>query len=142
MVENNLTEAPFFSTPCLLGPSGIEKVMPFGKYICMYVCICVCLHKCKYMYINIYTYVCYVLVASNKSSLSVIYIYTCIYIYIYMYVYINIYTYIHKHITFRHIISIWDGRFEGHDTRSCWSSEKGSWIRQSQLNAHALWRFG
>jgi malate dehydrogenase len=31
MVENNLTEAPFFSTPCLLGPAGIEQVIPFGK---------------------------------------------------------------------------------------------------------------
>jgi len=30
-VENNLTKAPFFSTPVRLGPNGVEEVMPFGK---------------------------------------------------------------------------------------------------------------
>lgn len=30
-VENNLTKAPFFSTPCRLGPNGVEEVLPFGK---------------------------------------------------------------------------------------------------------------
>lgn len=33
MVENNLTEAPFFATPCLLGPQGVEEVLPFGNKI-------------------------------------------------------------------------------------------------------------
>jgi malate dehydrogenase len=30
-VENNLTKAPFFSTPIRLGPNGVEEVLPFGK---------------------------------------------------------------------------------------------------------------
>ena len=30
-VENNLTSAPFFATPCLLGPNGVEEVRHFGK---------------------------------------------------------------------------------------------------------------
>lgn len=30
-VENNLTPSPFFSTPCRLGPNGVEEVLPFGK---------------------------------------------------------------------------------------------------------------
>lgn len=30
-VENDLTEAPFFSTPVTLGPDGIEKIHPFGE---------------------------------------------------------------------------------------------------------------
>lgn len=30
-VENNLTAAPFFSTPCRLGPNGIEEVLHYGK---------------------------------------------------------------------------------------------------------------
>jgi malate dehydrogenase len=30
-VENNLTEAPFFSTPITLGPNGIEEIHPFGE---------------------------------------------------------------------------------------------------------------
>lgn len=30
-VENKLTAAPFFSTPCRLGPNGVEEVMSFGK---------------------------------------------------------------------------------------------------------------
>jgi malate dehydrogenase len=30
-VENNLTKAPFFSTPVRLGPNGVEEVLPFGK---------------------------------------------------------------------------------------------------------------
>ena len=30
-VENNLTKAPFFSTPIRLGPNGIEEVLSFGK---------------------------------------------------------------------------------------------------------------
>eukprot|EP01039_Chlorochromonas_danica_P007285 gene7286-8062_t len=30
-VENNLTAAPFFSTPVRLGPNGVEEVLPFGK---------------------------------------------------------------------------------------------------------------
>lgn len=29
-VENKLTAAPFFSTPCRLGPNGVEEVLPFG----------------------------------------------------------------------------------------------------------------
>ena len=29
-VENDLTDAPFFSTPCLLGPNGVEEVLPHG----------------------------------------------------------------------------------------------------------------
>ncbi len=29
-VENNLTKAPFFSTPVRLGPNGVEEVLPFG----------------------------------------------------------------------------------------------------------------
>jgi malate dehydrogenase len=29
-VENDLTDAPFFSTPCLLGPDGVAEVYPFG----------------------------------------------------------------------------------------------------------------
>ena len=29
-VENNLTAAPFFSTPCKLGPNGVEEVISFG----------------------------------------------------------------------------------------------------------------
>jgi len=30
-VENNLTSAPFFSTPIRLGPNGVEEVLPYGK---------------------------------------------------------------------------------------------------------------
>jgi malate dehydrogenase len=30
-VENNLTKAPFFSTPVRLGPNGVEEILPFGK---------------------------------------------------------------------------------------------------------------
>lgn len=30
-VENDLTDAPFFSTPVRLGPNGVEEVLPFGK---------------------------------------------------------------------------------------------------------------
>jgi len=30
-VENNLTAAPFFSTPVRLGPNGVEEVLTFGK---------------------------------------------------------------------------------------------------------------
>lgn len=30
-VENNITEAPFFSTPVRLGPNGVEEVLHFGK---------------------------------------------------------------------------------------------------------------
>jgi malate/lactate dehydrogenase len=30
-VENNLTAAPFFSTPVRLGPNGVEEVLHFGK---------------------------------------------------------------------------------------------------------------
>ena len=30
-VENDLTPAKFFSTPCRLGPNGVEEVLPFGK---------------------------------------------------------------------------------------------------------------
>lgn len=30
-VENNLTAAPFFSSPVRLGPNGVEEVLPFGK---------------------------------------------------------------------------------------------------------------
>jgi len=30
-VENNLTKAPFFSTPVKLGPNGVEEILPFGK---------------------------------------------------------------------------------------------------------------
>jgi len=30
-VENNLTAAPFFSTPVRLGPNGVEEVLPYGK---------------------------------------------------------------------------------------------------------------
>ena len=30
-VENNLTKAPFFSTPVKLGPNGIEEILPYGK---------------------------------------------------------------------------------------------------------------
>ena len=30
-VENNLTKAPFFSTPIRLGPNGVEEILPFGK---------------------------------------------------------------------------------------------------------------
>lgn len=29
-VENNLTAAPFFSTPVLLGKDGVEEILPFG----------------------------------------------------------------------------------------------------------------
>ena len=29
-VENDLTDAPFFSTPCLLGPDGVQEVYSFG----------------------------------------------------------------------------------------------------------------
>jgi len=29
-VENNLTKAPFFSTPVRLGPNGVEEILPFG----------------------------------------------------------------------------------------------------------------
>ena len=29
-VENKLTAAPFFATPCLLGPNGVEEVKSFG----------------------------------------------------------------------------------------------------------------
>lgn len=30
-VENDLTKAPFFSTPCRLGPNGVEEVLPYGE---------------------------------------------------------------------------------------------------------------
>jgi malate dehydrogenase len=30
-VENNLTKAPYFSTPLRLGPNGVEEVLPYGK---------------------------------------------------------------------------------------------------------------
>jgi len=30
-VENNLTDATFFSTPCRLGPNGVEEVLSYGK---------------------------------------------------------------------------------------------------------------
>ena len=30
-VENDLTDAPFFSTPIKLGPNGVEEVLPFGQ---------------------------------------------------------------------------------------------------------------
>jgi malate dehydrogenase len=30
-VENDLTKAPFFSTPVKLGPNGIEEILPYGK---------------------------------------------------------------------------------------------------------------
>lgn len=30
-VENDLTDAPFFSTPVRLGPNGAEEVLPFGE---------------------------------------------------------------------------------------------------------------
>jgi len=30
-VENNLTKAPFFSTPVRLGPGGAEEILPYGK---------------------------------------------------------------------------------------------------------------
>jgi malate dehydrogenase len=30
-VENDLTSAPFFSTPCRLGPNGVEEVLPYGN---------------------------------------------------------------------------------------------------------------
>ena len=30
-VENDLTEAKYFSTPCRLGPNGVEEVLPFGE---------------------------------------------------------------------------------------------------------------
>merc|ERR1719263_1869972 len=29
-VENTLTDAPFFSTPCTLGPNGVETIHPYG----------------------------------------------------------------------------------------------------------------
>lgn len=29
-VQNSLTAAPFFATPCRLGPNGVEEVLPFG----------------------------------------------------------------------------------------------------------------
>merc|ERR550514_2673102 len=29
-VENDLTDAPFFSTPCTLGPNGVEQIHAFG----------------------------------------------------------------------------------------------------------------
>lgn len=29
--ENNLTAAPWFSSPCRLGPNGVEEVLPYGK---------------------------------------------------------------------------------------------------------------
>ena len=29
-VENSLTAASFFATPCRLGPNGVEEVLPFG----------------------------------------------------------------------------------------------------------------
>jgi malate/lactate dehydrogenase len=29
-VENNLTKAPFFSTPVRLGPNGVEEVLHYG----------------------------------------------------------------------------------------------------------------
>jgi len=31
LVENNLTKAPYFSTPLRLGPNGVEEVLPYGK---------------------------------------------------------------------------------------------------------------
>ncbi len=30
-VENNLTGAPFFATPCLLGEEGVQEVRHYGK---------------------------------------------------------------------------------------------------------------
>lgn len=30
-VENNLTAAPFFSTPIRLGPNGVEEILGYGK---------------------------------------------------------------------------------------------------------------
>lgn len=30
-IENDLTDAPFFSTPVRLGPNGVEEVLPFGN---------------------------------------------------------------------------------------------------------------
>jgi malate dehydrogenase len=30
-VENDLTAAPFFSTPVRLGPNGVEEVLHYGK---------------------------------------------------------------------------------------------------------------
>ncbi len=30
-VENNITPAPFFSTPVRLGPNGVEEVLHYGK---------------------------------------------------------------------------------------------------------------
>jgi len=30
-VEKGYSEAPFFSTPCRLGPNGVEEILPFGK---------------------------------------------------------------------------------------------------------------
>jgi malate dehydrogenase len=30
-VENNLTKAPFFSTPVRLGQNGVEEILPYGK---------------------------------------------------------------------------------------------------------------
>ena len=30
-VQNNLTAAPFFSTKCLLGPEGVEELIPLGE---------------------------------------------------------------------------------------------------------------
>jgi len=30
-VENDLTDASYFATPCLFGKNGVEKVLPFGK---------------------------------------------------------------------------------------------------------------
>jgi malate dehydrogenase len=29
-VENNLTKAPFFSTPVVLGPGGVESIESYG----------------------------------------------------------------------------------------------------------------
>ena len=29
-VENGLTDAPFFSTPCTLGPKGVEEIHAYG----------------------------------------------------------------------------------------------------------------
>ena len=30
-VENDLTDAPFFSTPCTLGPNGVEEIHSYGE---------------------------------------------------------------------------------------------------------------
>jgi len=30
-VENDLTDAPFFATPCKFGKNGVEEVLPFGE---------------------------------------------------------------------------------------------------------------